>query len=385
MFEQLLDPNPPDLGSAFRRRVIADGRRRQRRTRLAAGRAVLVPCVAIGGLATYLRSQSEELERIRVVGLTPADDPPVTSVADTTANPVTVAEDQNVPPIAVAINVLLAGVDQRPAGSEVTGSRADTVALVRIDPQLEHVSVLSLPRDLWVTTSDGTSARLNSFSENGSLVAVVSALLDVDINHYVEVDFDGFESLIDIAGGVAVPFDQSVRDMNTGFEAEAGCNDLSGAGALAYVRSRKLESFDPTTNTWTIDPRADIGRIARQQDLIQRVYTTVLSQNYNTTDKVRLLNDVVDDLTVDDGLDLDGVRAIFNATTNIGLDNFTAYNITSAVTAEVIEGQSVLVAEPAGIAQAVDDFLGTGTGTDDPEAAPGGTLTDAIEPSVPTC
>lgn len=381
MFEQLLDPNPPDLGDGFRRRVIADGHRRQRRTRLAAGSAVLVPCVAIGGFAVYLRSQSDELERIRVTGLTPADDPTVSSPTDTTTNSVTDAEEQEVPPISVPINVLVAGVDRRPAGVGVPGSRADTIAVVRIDPQLDRVSILSLPRDLWVTTSNSTSARLNSFTEDGSLVTIVAELLDVDINHYVEVDFDGFESLIDIAGGVAMPFDQQVRDTSTGFEADAGCNELSGADALAYVRSRKLEAFDPTTNTWTIDPRSDIGRIARHQDLIQRVYTTVLSQNYDTTDKVRLLNDVVDDLTVDNGLDLNGVRAIFNAATAIGPDNFSAHNITSAITAEVIDGQSVLVADPDGVIVEVDDFLGRTT--DAAAAVPA--IADAVEPSTATC
>ena len=381
MFEQLLDPDPPELGNAFRDRVIAEGRRRQRRTRLTAGSVVLLPCIAIGGLAAYLRIQSEQLERIRVTGLTPADDPMASSPANTTTNSVAVAEERVVPPIAVPINVLVVGVDRRPVGREVFGSRADTIALVRIDPQLERVSVLSLPRDLWVTTSNGTSARLNSFSEDGSIVAVVSKLLDIDINHFIEIDFDGFESLIEIAGGVAVPFDHFVRDEGTGFEAEPGCNDLSGADALAYVRSRKLESFDPTSDSWTMDPRGDVGRVDRQQDLIHRVYATVLLRNYDTTDKVRLLNDVVDDLTVDDALDLDGVRAIFNAASKIGPDNLITHNINSALSIDVIDGHSVLVAEPAGVAATVDDFLDS----DDAEPAPGSTAADSVEPSSITC
>lgn len=151
------------------------------------------------------------------------------------------------------------------------------------------------------------------------------------------------------------------------------------------VRSRRLESFDPATNMWTIDPRSDIGRIARQQDLIQRIYTTVLAQNYDTTDKVRLLNDVVDDLTVDNGLDLDGVRAIFNAATNIGADNFTAHNITSAVTGATVQGNSVLIADPAGVAVAVDDFLGLADVTNGSVAAPNIVTAEAVEPSASGC
>lgn len=392
MFEQLLDPDPPELGSAMRRRVIADGQRRRLRTRLAAGSAVLVSCVAIGGLATYLRSQSEELERIRVIGLTPADDPTVSSPTNTTPsntvpNSGAVGEDQTVPPIAVPLNILVAGVDHRPEGSAVTGSRADTIAVVRIDPQLERVSVLSLPRDLWVSTGGGTSGRINSLSQDGSLVAVVSELLDIELNHYVEVDFDGFESLIDIAGGVTVPFDQAVRDSNTGFEAGVGCNDLSGADALAYVRSRKLETLDPATNQWIRDPSSDIGRITRQQDLIQRIYTAVLAQSYNTTDKVRLLSDVVDDLTVDNGLDLDGVQAIFNAATNIGPNNFRSYDISSAITPVTVQGNAVLMPDFAGIAIVVDGFLDSDDNSDidNPETAADSTFSDAVAPSATTC
>lgn len=129
----------------------------------------------------------------------------------------------------------------------MTGSRADTIAVLRIDPTGQWVAVLSLPRDLLVDY-DGNSARLNTFTARTGLAEVVSSLLDVGLNHLVEVDFVGFESLIDLAGGVAIPFDTAVSDTATGFTASSGCNHLSGAETLAYVRSRRLEALDETTN-----------------------------------------------------------------------------------------------------------------------------------------
>ncbi|MEO1057528.1 MAG: LCP family protein [Actinomycetota bacterium] len=390
MFEQLLDPHPPELGDEFRDRVIADGRRRQRRTRLAVGGAVLAPLVAVGGFAVYLRGQADELERIPVDGLTPATQ--ATTTEDTTAQDTAssspriteTTEAPAPPPIAAPTNILVVGVDRRPPSSNIEGSRADTIGVVRIDPDLHRVSLLSLPRDLWITIDDGRSNRINAFTDDAGLVPVVSDLLDVDINHYIEIDFDGFISLIDIAGGVTVPFDQPVRDMATGFAADAGCNHLTGTEALAYARSRKLATLDPNTQTWTIDGSADIGRIARQQDLIERVYATVLEQNYTTADQIRLLNDVVDDITVDDGLDLDGLRAIFNATAGIGLDNFTTYDLTTSLKPVMIQGNSVLLADPDGIATTTQQFRGNNPNNND-TANPTIRLDTTTQPSSSHC
>jgi len=378
MFEHLSDPNPPELGDGLRHRVVHRARTRQRRLRVAAGSVALAPMIVVGGLAVYLRGQANELERVEVTGLTPAESlPPVSS------DPAGSAPVEDVPPLATPLNILVAGVDRRPPGDEVQGSRSDTIAVVRIDPDEQRVSVLSVPRDLWVTTEDGTSGRVNSFTDDNGLVDVVSSVLGIDINHYVEVDFAGFESLIDLAGGVTVPFDTALRDKSTGFSGIAGCNNLSGADALAYVRSRRLQALDPATGEWSEDPSSDLGRIARQQDLMQRVLTTVLSHDYSTADKTRLLTNVVDDITVDAGLDLTGLQAMFNAAAIIGADNFHTYDLNSALSGEVIDGQAVLVADAAGIQAEVDRFLNGSTDEAGPNQL---TATDdVITPTLAAC
>jgi LCP family protein required for cell wall assembly len=379
MFEHLSDRDPPNLDHEFRDRVVTRAHVRQGRARRAVGGVVLTPLLVLGGIAVYVRDQANELERIAVGGLAPAETVP----SDQSLPSATTPAADEVPPIASPLNVLVVGVDRRPPGSDVEGSRADTIALVRIDPEQQRVSMLSLPRDLWVTTDDGRSGRINSFTDNGGLVEVASSLLGIDINHYIEIDFDGFESLIDLAGGVAVPFDQAVRDTNVGFTADAGCNTLSGADALAYVRSRRLEQLDPATGEWRPDPRSDLGRIARQQDFTQRLYASVLAQNYSTTDKTRLLTDVVDDITVDTGLDLDGLRAIFNAAALIGTSNFDTYHLSASLSAETIDGNAVLIADPVGIRTQVDNLLRPTTD------APADTQVldhqDAIDPPATSC
>lgn len=302
--------------------------------------ASVVVLAGVGSVALYVREQSEEIDRIEVAGLAPA-------TASSSAVPASGNSD-DVPPLANPVNILVVGVDG--IGSDglsygTPGKRADTIIIVRIDPIDGQIRLLSIPRDLWVTTDDGTSRRINSYDDPGDLVQVVSSTLGLDINHYVEVDFDGFRSLIDLAVGVTVPFDTPVRDRQTGFKTGAGCRVLSGDEALAYVRARHLEIFDPSSGDWVLDPRSDIGRTERQRDLIRRVLASVLTQDYSAADKVRLATSVLDDLTVDRGLDVRGLQAIFNAAAIIGPYSVFDFDLWSLMTPQVIDGNTVLVAD----------------------------------------
>lgn len=383
MLDHLSDPNPPEFAGAFHDRVLSIARPRRQRHRLALGAIALLPLVMTGGAIVYLRGQAGELDRVEIPGLVPAAT--TSTVGSSTPSPtddIAGAEwmptsTEGVRPIRAPLNILIAGVDRRPPGDAVTGERADTIAIVRIDPDLERVAVLSLPRDLWVGP-DGNERRLAEFVSDDLLTTVVSSTLDLDINHYVEVDFDGFTRLIDLAGGITVPFETAVRDRSSGFSAPPGCSALSGEQALAYVRSRHLEALDETTAEWERDPRGDIGRIARQQDLIGRVYRQVLTADYGTDEKIRLLTDVVDDIRVDLGLDLDGLRAIFDTAGLIGPDRIHFYDVAAGLTvATNPDGHEVLRVEPATIESAVAGLLDGSAPSDraDPSSATASTST----------
>ena len=65
---------------------------------------------------------------------------------------------------------------------------------------------------------------------------------DVDINHYVEIDFQAFIGVVDAVGKIPVYFPYPARDNYSGLNVPfAGCQSLDGNAALAYVRSRHLE------------------------------------------------------------------------------------------------------------------------------------------------
>lgn len=186
-----------------------------------------------------------------------------------------------------AVNWLLVGTDSREGidpdggdadvflGEPVFGVRTDTIMVARVDDSAGAVDLLSVPRDLWVPIAGrGESGRINgAFNGEGGrdrLVATVEAELGIELNRYVEIDFVGFAALIDSMGGVPICFDGPTRDLGSGLDiAEAGCPVLDGGQALAYARSRQLETLGP--DGWRTDPTGDLGRTERQRHLMGRL------------------------------------------------------------------------------------------------------------------
>ncbi|HEX7165764.1 MAG TPA: LCP family protein [Acidimicrobiales bacterium] len=172
-------------------------------------------------------------------------------------------------------NVLVVGSDERPEGEDdgVSGRRSDTLAIVRMNPPARSLEVLAVPRDLWVPIADtGRKAKVNSAYNSGGpsrLVRTVSEALGVPIHRYVEIDFRGFRALVDLVGGVPVPFDGEMRDRRSGFRSPAGLAQLDGNQALLYVRSRHLEV--KRNGSWRAEAQGDLDRVRRQQDLVRRI------------------------------------------------------------------------------------------------------------------
>ncbi|MEM7339878.1 MAG: LCP family protein [Actinomycetota bacterium] len=192
-----------------------------------------------------------------------------------------------------AINVLLVGSDSSanldaddPIQIGRQGERlGDVIIIAHLDERTGQVALLSLPRDLWVPVA-GTqrSDRINrAFLVGGpaTLIDTIEEAFGIPIHHYVNVDFAGFQGLVEAVGSVDVYFDSPARDWNanavptprsqTGFLVETpGCHALDPEQALAYVRSRYYQTQD-ANGRWVTDPTSDLGRIERQQDFLQRL------------------------------------------------------------------------------------------------------------------
>jgi LCP family protein required for cell wall assembly len=164
--------------------------------------------------------------------------------------------------------------------SDTGGQRSDTIILVRVDPRAKRAAMVSFPRDLWIPIApDGHMQRINTAFENGpeQLIETIKLNYNVPIHHYMQVDFAGFQGLVDAVGGVTVYLASPVRDHVTGLHVEqTGCVELRGDQALAYVRSRHFQYKE--NGVWHSDGTGDLGRINRQQDFIRRAIRVALSR-----------------------------------------------------------------------------------------------------------
>lgn len=182
-----------------------------------------------------------------------------------------------------AQNFLVVGVDSAEGidpddpitiGRDEAGPpRSDTIMLLRVDPGSERAQLLSILRDLWVPIScTGEEQRINTALEAGGpqcLVETVERALDVPINHYLQIDWLGFQRLVDAVDGVPMYFPNPVRDRNSGLLVEGtGCVTLDPTQALAFSRSRYYENF--LDGQWQREGSADRGRVQRQQAFIQQ-------------------------------------------------------------------------------------------------------------------
>jgi len=226
------------------------------------------------------------------------------------------------------------------------GERSDTIMMWRVNPSTSQIAVLSFPRDLFVDIA-GTSrkGRINEAYERDNpqkLIDTIFQNFGINTDHFVQVDFCAFRTLVDAVDGVAVPFDTPVRDPNTGLNVPvAGCFTFDGDHALAYVRSRKLQSLDEN-GEWTQDPTSDLGRISRQQDFLRRTVSRLLSKGaYNPDVAGGLIETSSEYIVTDPALTPGKMLEFAGVLSGVDPDEITTYQINA--NPRNIQGAAVLV------------------------------------------
>lgn len=168
------------------------------------------------------------------------------------------------------VNILVMGIDlpfDLPPDSvpdDVFAGRSDVMMLVRVDPDTRSVNVLSIPRDTQVEIPSEGLAKINHANMVGgaefSAQVVSQHLNGVTIDRYVRVSTGAFRELVDLMGGVKVyvpePMYYEDQTQNLKIELETGEQVLTGEQAEQFARFRN-------------DANGDIGRVQRQQELIQ--------------------------------------------------------------------------------------------------------------------
>ncbi len=275
--------------------------------------------------------------------------------------------------------VMLIGTDETEDSTEDT-HRSDTNIVVRVDPQQNLATMVSIPRDTKIDIDGyGTNKFNAAYAYGGAAGAIREAnqLLNVEISHYAEVNFGKLKELVDAVGGVDVEVTERVDDPDAdGTSAhpewprviiEEGEQHLDGNQALVFARSRAYADGDFT-------------RTANQRKLIMAIVNKVLAMPVTELPGVvqAAAQSVTTDLSVNDIISLadqfkdDGDLVIYSAMvpSTTAMINDVSYVINDEASTKKMMQLVEAGEDPSGITASADAYAnsqtqsgGTGTGT----------------------
>jgi LCP family protein required for cell wall assembly len=253
-------------------------------------------------------------------------------------------------------NILVLGSDTRAGSNKKLGggvddgsARSDTAMIVHVYEGHKKASVVSIPRDTiierpectdtkGVTHDSASGVMFNSaYSTGGAACAVktVETLSGIRMDHYLEVDFSGFEKIIDELGGVQVTTTKNIKDDDSHLDLKAGTHTLDGEQALGLVRTRH-----------GVGDGSDLGRIQLQQAFIKALINQVKHVNLfgDPTKLYDLANTATKAVTTDS--DLGSVNKLMSFATGLkGISSSDMTMVTMPVQYDPADPNRVIVKE----------------------------------------
>ncbi|MGW7263496.1 LCP family protein [Streptomyces sp. NPDC054842] len=251
-------------------------------------------------------------------------------------------------------DILVLGSDTRSGtnkklggGTDDGSARSDTAMVVHLYKGHKKASVVSIPRDTLVdrpsctdgegVTHDAASQVMfnSAYSTGGAACAVktVESMSGIRMDHYVEVDFSGFEKLVDDLGGVDITTTKDISDPDSHLKLKAGSHTLDGKQALGLVRTRH-----------GVGDGSDLGRIQLQQAFIKALVDQVKDLGVLTSPKK--LYDVADTATktVTTDSDLGSVKELASFAGGLkGISSSKMHMVTMPVAYDSANANRVLV------------------------------------------
>jgi LCP family protein required for cell wall assembly len=253
-------------------------------------------------------------------------------------------------------NILVLGSDTRSGSNGKIGggtddgtARSDTAMIVHVHEGHRKASVVSIPRDTLIDrpACTDTAGRQrpaahqvmfnSAYSTGGAACAVktVESLTGLRMDHYLEIDFAGFQKLVDELGGVRVTTTEDIRDPDSHLDLKAGTHRLSGAQALGLVRTRH-----------GVGDGSDLGRIQLQQAFVKALVTQVKEIGVLTSPKklYDLADTATQTVTADSRLgSVNSLMAFASGLKGIGASHL--HMVTMPVRYDPADGNRVLVQE----------------------------------------
>jgi polyisoprenyl-teichoic acid--peptidoglycan teichoic acid transferase len=256
------------------------------------------------------------------------------------------------------ITLMLLGIDSRP--DQTDPGRADAIMLLTTDPFNHKASVLSIPRDLWVTIPGygegriNTALRLGEMSGNADggtqlMEETLKKTLGLPVDYYAVVNFKGFEDFIDEIGGIEIDVPAAIQDDTYPTEdygtmsitIPAGKQLMNGERALQYIRTRHGSD--------------DTIRMKRQQQVVVAIYNKLQSVNVaaKAPKFMRLLND-----NFKTNMQLQELITLGRLALKISPDKTSFFTFDDSSFYRVnMEGSDVLVPDPPATEKLVQQFL----------------------------
>jgi LCP family protein required for cell wall assembly len=412
--DDIPEPAADEAPAATRRGRHYRGRHRRlrrwpRRMLIAANVVVLLLIASSATAVGYLTYEYKQIKHVSITDLTP-----VSTTVPTKTKTKTVYRMRNHHRVKVKIKVnvkakakapgkppftvLIIGSDSRAdaaklgddVGNVATQSEnlSDAIILARVSPSTHQVALLSIPRDLVVNVPGIGDTKINAAFAGGDptrLVQVIQTDIGIPVNHYAALNFLAVEEIANAIGGVEQYFPTPAQDLYSNLSvAKAGCVNLTGAQALAFVRSRHYQYFLDGEWQYQGQPESDLGRIQRQQafirDGVEKVERTGALSNPLTLKSI--ISSVAKNLTLDQTFSVSDLLSLADAFQHIDATKIPSVTL-SAVNA-VEDGADVLLPSPAADAAEIKTFLATGTPTVKKATTPKPTTTTTSTPTSTT-
>jgi len=269
------------------------------------------------------------------------------------------------------VNILLLGIDQREG--ETGPYRTDTMILVSINIANKSISMLSIPRDLWVTIPGYGENRINmahflgdakDYPGGGTALAkkTVWYALGVPVHYYARINFSGFERAIDAIGGLDINVSEPIHDETYPdgsygtyvVDIPTGMQHMDGKRTLELARSRHSSS--------------DFDRMARQQQVIMAVRDKVIGMGFPLSSIPQLIGILGDSVQTD--LTLDEIMSLAQVAREIDRADIRQGVISDDMTTTVITPSKAMVevADWAKVRALVDELFPAQQPTPEPTA-----------------
>jgi LCP family protein required for cell wall assembly len=252
------------------------------------------------------------------------------------------------------------------SAASTSGQRSDVTIVARVAPALGEVKLMSIPRDTYVdipgdVTGISGENRINAAFNSGPplLIKTIENSFHIPINDYAEVNFPGFQGMVDAVGGIGLDFAYPVKDAYSGLNiTTTGCQLVRGAQALGLVRSRHLYYFKD--GAWQEDYGSDWSRIQRQDAFFRALLPKLHTITTNPGALNSFMGAATKSVAIDASISESMIVSLASAFSHLSGKNFGSETLPT-VPYTTSGGADVLLPAPAPDEQMIRQFLAFGT------------------------